>query len=175
MGPLGWQETVFIFVLALLLFGPKKLPELGKTIGKALTEFRRASNDLKSTFDREMSNLEKETESIKKATDDMNSEIQSAVYDGSGYDYSYANGGYDGYQPYETAGSSESTASASAVQGADSTTAGNTAELATTSNGSSSTPHAGLEGTVPVESASAIPPVSADGVPVAAEPSPRSA
>ena len=35
MGPLGWQETVFIFLLALLFFGPKKLPELGKTIGKA--------------------------------------------------------------------------------------------------------------------------------------------
>jgi sec-independent protein translocase protein TatA len=55
MGPLGWQETVFIFVLALLVFGPKKLPELGKTIGKALTEFR-ASSELKSTWDREMVN-----------------------------------------------------------------------------------------------------------------------
>ena len=55
MGPLGWQETVFIFLLALLIFGPKKLPELGKTIGKALTEFRRASNELKATLNREMS------------------------------------------------------------------------------------------------------------------------
>ena len=35
MGPLGWQETVFIFLLALLIFGPKKLPELGKTAAKA--------------------------------------------------------------------------------------------------------------------------------------------
>ena len=51
MGPLGWQETIFILVLALLIFGPKKLPELGKTIGKAMTEFRRASSELKSTFD----------------------------------------------------------------------------------------------------------------------------
>jgi sec-independent protein translocase protein TatA len=34
MGPLGWQETVFIFVLALLIFGPKKLPELGKTLAR---------------------------------------------------------------------------------------------------------------------------------------------
>ena len=62
MGPLGWPETVFIFFLALILFGPKKLPELGRTVGKALTEFRRASNELKSTFDREMKNLEQETE-----------------------------------------------------------------------------------------------------------------
>src|ERR1044071_2266649 len=60
MGPLGWQETVFIFFLALLLFGPKKLPELGRTIGKAMTEFRRASNDLKATFEREMHTLERE-------------------------------------------------------------------------------------------------------------------
>ena len=50
MGPLGWQETVFIFLLALLIFGPKKLPELGRNIGKALTEFLRASNELRSTF-----------------------------------------------------------------------------------------------------------------------------
>src|ERR1041385_6207316 len=66
IGPLGMQEMVFIFVLALLIFGPKKLPELGKTLGKAMTEFRRASNELKSTFDREMSNLERETESTTK-------------------------------------------------------------------------------------------------------------
>ena len=65
MGPLGWQETVFIFILALLLFGPKKLPELGRTLGKAITEFRRASNELKATFDREMKSLEAENESLK--------------------------------------------------------------------------------------------------------------
>ncbi len=52
MGPLGWQETVFIFILALLIFGPKKLPELGKTFGKAMSEFRRASAELKATWSR---------------------------------------------------------------------------------------------------------------------------
>jgi TatA/E family protein of Tat protein translocase len=50
MGPLDWPEIVFIFVLALLLFGPKKLPELGRTLGRAMTEIRRASNELKATF-----------------------------------------------------------------------------------------------------------------------------
>jgi TatA/E family protein of Tat protein translocase len=44
-----------IMVLALLLFGPKKLPEIGKTVGKALGEFKRASNDLKKTIEDEMS------------------------------------------------------------------------------------------------------------------------
>ena len=64
MGTLGAQEIAVIFILALVLFGPKKLPELGRTIGKAITEFRRASNDLKATFEREMQTLERENQSI---------------------------------------------------------------------------------------------------------------
>ena len=64
MGTLGVQEIAVIFILALVLFGPKKLPELGRTIGKAITEFRRASNDLKATFEREMQTLERESQSI---------------------------------------------------------------------------------------------------------------
>ena len=72
---LGAGEMAVIFILALVLFGPKKLPELGRTIGKAMTEFRRASNDLKSTFDREMQSLERENESIKKSTREMAREI----------------------------------------------------------------------------------------------------
>ncbi len=64
MGTVGVQEMMFIFLIALVLFGPKKLPELGRTIGKAITEFRRASNDLKSTFEREMQTLERENQSI---------------------------------------------------------------------------------------------------------------
>jgi sec-independent protein translocase protein TatA len=65
MGPIGVQEMIAIFLVALVLFGPKKLPELGRTIAKAITEFRRASSDLKATFEREMQSLERESESIK--------------------------------------------------------------------------------------------------------------
>ncbi len=68
MGTLGVPEMMVIFLLALVLFGPKKLPELGRTIGKALTEFRRASTELKSSFEREMQTLERESESLKDAT-----------------------------------------------------------------------------------------------------------
>src|SRR5437899_1982880 len=60
-GTLGVQEMIVIFIVALVLFGPKKLPELGRTIGKAITEFRRASSDLKATFEREMQSLERES------------------------------------------------------------------------------------------------------------------
>ena len=43
MGPLGIPELIFIFALALLIFGPRKLPELGRTFGKSMAEFRRTS------------------------------------------------------------------------------------------------------------------------------------
>jgi sec-independent protein translocase protein TatA len=68
MGPIGVQEMVVIFLVALVLFGPKKLPELGKTLAKAVSEFRRAQNDLKATFEKEMRSLEQEHESLKEAT-----------------------------------------------------------------------------------------------------------
>src|SRR5579883_2265092 len=77
MGPIGVQEMVIIFLVALVLFGPKKLPELGRTIGKALTEFRRASNDLKASFEREMHNLEREAE-LKETTAAIAKELPSA-------------------------------------------------------------------------------------------------
>jgi sec-independent protein translocase protein TatA len=68
MGTLGVPEMMAIFLIALVLFGPKELPKLGRTLGKALTEFRRASSDLKSSFEREMQTLERETDSLKDAT-----------------------------------------------------------------------------------------------------------
>ncbi len=116
MGPLGWPETVFIFFLALILFGPKKLPELGRTVGKALTEFRRASSELKSTFDREMKSLEQETESFK----EISNQYQSDTYS---YDYSSSESTYEGSygnENYDSTVTSPSTLSVSAPQDAES-------------------------------------------------------
>lgn len=48
---IGMQELAIIFVVALLIFGPKRLPELARTLGKGLAEFRRASTDLRQSFD----------------------------------------------------------------------------------------------------------------------------
>jgi len=53
-GSLGFTEIAFILVLALLLFGPKRLPEIGRTLGKGLAEFRKASNDLRRTLENEV-------------------------------------------------------------------------------------------------------------------------
>jgi sec-independent protein translocase protein TatA len=63
MGSLGMQELIVIFILALIVFGPRKLPELGKTIGKGLAEFKKASNELKHTWEEEV-RLDKEKEEV---------------------------------------------------------------------------------------------------------------
>lgn len=55
IGSLGIPELLFILVLALLIFGPKRLPEVGRTLGRALGEFRRATSDLKRSVEVEMS------------------------------------------------------------------------------------------------------------------------
>ena len=114
MGTLGVQEMVVIFLVALVLFGPKKLPELGRTIGKAITEFRRASSDLKATFEREMQSLERENESLKEITHTAANEIHSETT----YEYPY----YDAYgsESYEQTATTPSIVSAPEVSGAES-------------------------------------------------------
>ena len=54
MGSLGIPELFLIFFVALIVFGPRKLPEIGRTLGKALGEFRKATDDLKNTIEREV-------------------------------------------------------------------------------------------------------------------------
>jgi TatA/E family protein of Tat protein translocase len=54
MGNVGLPELIIIFTIALIIFGPRKLPELGKSLGKSLAEFKRASNELKNTLDEEI-------------------------------------------------------------------------------------------------------------------------
>ncbi len=116
MGPLGMPEMMFIFVLALVLFGPKKLPEIGRTVGKAITEFRKASNELKSTFEREMKSLEQETDSVKTI-------VNQYQYDTFNYDYSSQETPYEGSYGTASIDSAEvtpATISASATEGAES-------------------------------------------------------
>lgn len=60
MGPLGVPELIFIFILALLIFGPQKLPELGRNLAKAMREFQRASHEFRSTVENEMHELERQ-------------------------------------------------------------------------------------------------------------------
>jgi sec-independent protein translocase protein TatB len=65
---LGLPEMIFIFLLALIIFGPRKLPEIGRQIGKAMGEFKKASNEFKSQIEGEIRNLELE-ETVKRASE----------------------------------------------------------------------------------------------------------
>ncbi len=148
MGPLGWQEAIFVFILALLIFGPKKLPELGKTMGKAMTEFRRASNELRSTWNREMQAIERETSSIKEETRKIGTEIASTYNDAgsageydSEYDYEYEDSYDYGATPDSGKKKESSSAGASDSEGAPET-------KSKTDESSGSAP----EGTVPATS-----------------------
>lgn len=55
---MSFSETIFLFFLALIIFGPKKLPEIARQVGKALNEFKRASNEFKAQIEQEISHLE---------------------------------------------------------------------------------------------------------------------
>jgi len=53
-GSIGMPELIIIFVIALIIFGPRKLPELGRSLGKSIAEFKKASNELRSTLEEEI-------------------------------------------------------------------------------------------------------------------------
>jgi sec-independent protein translocase protein TatA len=70
LGSIGMPELIIIFVIALIIFGPRKLPELGRSLGKSLAEFKKASNELRSTLEEEIrieEQKDKEKEAATKA------------------------------------------------------------------------------------------------------------
>ncbi len=71
-GPIGMPELIIILVIALIIFGPRKLPELGKSLGRSLNEFKRASTELQNTLEQEI-RLEEQKERQVKETDTFTS------------------------------------------------------------------------------------------------------
>ena len=59
MGPIGVPELIILLVVALIVFGPRKLPELGRSLGKSIGEFKRASNELRNTLDEDIRSEER--------------------------------------------------------------------------------------------------------------------
>src|SRR4051812_47641381 len=76
---LGMSEMIFIFLLALIIFGPRKLPEIGREIGKALAELKRASNEFKSQLENEIEqvNVEEERKKFHDRAQELMQEAQS--------------------------------------------------------------------------------------------------
>lgn len=112
---LGMPEVVLILVIALIVFGPRKLPELGKSLGQAMQQFRRASDDFKRTWEQEV-----DLDKVRK-TDTAPSS--------SSNDYSSSNSYNDPYNPYGSeADSSHQTAALAAESHAGSNAVNNTAE-----------------------------------------------
>jgi len=64
-GSIGMPEMIIILVIALIVFGPRKLPELGKSLGKSLAEFKKASNELRNTLEEEIRIEEQKEKEVK--------------------------------------------------------------------------------------------------------------
>ena len=71
MGSVGTPEILLILVIALLIFGPQKLPEMGKSLGRAIREFKRASQELQETIEREVEDVKREAESAEPRQADL--------------------------------------------------------------------------------------------------------
>ncbi len=76
-GPLGFQEVILILVVALLIFGPRKLPEIGRTIGRTLSEFRKASTELKRSLNAEIADEELRQSDPRKLVRETVAEVKS--------------------------------------------------------------------------------------------------
>jgi sec-independent protein translocase protein TatA len=78
MGSIGTQEIIIIFIIALIVFGPRKLPELGKSIGKGLAEFKKASNELRQTWEDEVK-LDKEKSALNGVISESTGDLSGIV------------------------------------------------------------------------------------------------
>ena len=66
-GSLGMPELIIILVIALIIFGPRKLPEIGRSLGKSIREFKNTSNELRSTLEEEI-RIEEADETVNRTT-----------------------------------------------------------------------------------------------------------
>src|SRR5215813_6811560 len=80
MGQLGFSEMFVIFIVALLVFGPKKLPELGKSLGKGIREFRKATDELKSSWEEQVKDIKAPLADVKDDLHSMSQDIKSDFY-----------------------------------------------------------------------------------------------
>ena len=80
MGQLGLSEMIVIFVVALLVFGPKKLPELGKSLGKGIREFKKATEELKSSWEDQVKDIQSPINDVKNDIRNIGQDMKSDFY-----------------------------------------------------------------------------------------------
>lgn len=80
MGQLGFSEMLVIFIVALLVFGPKKLPELGKSLGKGIREFRKATDELKSSWEEQVKDIQAPLNDVKRDIHAMGQDLKADIY-----------------------------------------------------------------------------------------------
>jgi TatA/E family protein of Tat protein translocase len=83
-GSIGMPELVIILVIALIIFGPRKLPELGKSLGKSINEFKKASTELQNTLEQEIKLEEQKDERAKTASAPAPTPAPAEVIDADG-------------------------------------------------------------------------------------------
>lgn len=80
MGQLGFSEMLVIFIVALLVFGPKKLPELGKSLGRGIREFKKATEELKSSWEDQVKDVTTPLNEVKQDIHNMGQDMKSDFY-----------------------------------------------------------------------------------------------
>src|SRR5262249_28591415 len=80
MGQLGFSEMLLIFIVALLVFGPKKLPELGKSLGKGIREFKKATEELKSNWEDQVKDITQPLNDVKQDIHSMGQNLKTDLY-----------------------------------------------------------------------------------------------
>ena len=80
MGQLGFSEMLVIFIVALLVFGPKKLPELGKSLGKGIREFKKATEELKSSWEDQVKDITTPLNEVKTDIHNIGQDMKSDFY-----------------------------------------------------------------------------------------------
>ena len=77
-GSIGMPELIIILVIALIIFGPRKLPELGRSLGRSIGEFKKASNELRSTLEEEI-RIEEQRDQRTAIRDEQDSALAAAM------------------------------------------------------------------------------------------------
>ena len=78
-GSIGMPELILIFIVALLVFGPRKLPELGKSLGRGLAEFKKASEDLKKTIEDEIEQGKREAAAVQQQVAEVRKSMEPVL------------------------------------------------------------------------------------------------